>query len=227
MYPQVVKKQIKYNTSKRTKTIKKIIIHYTGNLDKGSNPEMHYKYFNSGNKNSSADFFVDDKSIWQINDYTKYYTWAVGDGSRIPGQTIFNSNSVSVEICVNSESSLPIAIENAIYVIQLLMKELNISAENVCRHYDVSRKQCPKFFIDMNIKGYNDSYSYFRKRINEPLPKIKNNKTIESWKIKEYDKAFKNKIITDTAWKNKLNESCPTWAVLAMFNNLIDKNGNK
>ena len=74
-------KQIKYNTSPRGKVkIQNIIIHYTANYNKGANALMHFNYFNSGDKQSSADFFVDDSNILCINaDYKNRYTWAIGD----------------------------------------------------------------------------------------------------------------------------------------------------
>ena len=89
----IEKKQIAHNKSARTATIKYIVIHDTQNANKGADAEAHFKYFNGGNRNSSADFFVDNKKILQINDYTKYATWQVGDGKGkygIPGGTAGN-----------------------------------------------------------------------------------------------------------------------------------------
>jgi N-acetylmuramoyl-L-alanine amidase len=171
LYPEIIKKQIINNISKRIKKIEYINVHGTGNKRRGANPEMHYKYFNSANRNASADIFVDDKSIWEINDYNKYYTWAVGDNNSAnkPGQKIFNSNSINIEICVNFDSDLSKAIENAIYVTKLKMDELNIPILKVQRHFDVSGKLCPDFFIDMHIKGFNSAYQYFRNEISKEI----------------------------------------------------------
>ena len=138
---KIEKKQIKYNITKRNSPINYIVIHDTQNVSKGANADAHFKYFNGGNRNSSADFFVDDMKILQVNDYTKYCTWQVGDGKGRYGIT--NKNSVGVEICVNSDGNYQKAFLNAVELTKYLMKELDIPVERVVRHYDASRKNCP------------------------------------------------------------------------------------
>ena len=134
-------KQIAYNRSTRQKKIEYIVIHDTGNIGKGANAESHFKYFNGGDRNASADFFVDDTQALCVNDYYKYYTWHCGDGKGKYG--ISNSNSIGIEICVNSDCDIKKAVENTIILVKELMKELNIPIERVVRHYDASRKNCP------------------------------------------------------------------------------------
>ena len=137
----IEKKQIAYNRVKRTSVIKYIVIHDTQNKSKGADADAHFSYFNSGNRNSSADFFVDSEKILQINDYTKYCTWQVGDGKGKYGIT--NQNSIGVEICINSDGDYDKAFLNAVELTKYLMKELGVPAERVVRHYDASRKNCP------------------------------------------------------------------------------------
>ena len=137
----IEKKQIAYNRVARTSAIRYIIIHDTANRSNGADADAHFKYFNGGNRNSSADFFVDDKKILQVNDYKKYYTWQVGDGKGKYGIT--NQNSLGIEICVNADGDYEKAFENAVELTKYLMKELDIPAERVVRHYDASRKNCP------------------------------------------------------------------------------------
>ena len=137
----IEKKQIAYNRVKRTQEIKYIVIHDTANRSKGADSDAHFKYFNGGNRNSSADFFVDSEKILQVNDYTKYYTWQVGDGKGKHGIT--NQNSIGIEICVNADGDYDKAFLNAVELTKYLMQELDIPAERVVRHYDASRKKCP------------------------------------------------------------------------------------
>lgn len=136
------KKQIAYNRSIRTSSIKYIVIHDTGNTGKGANAESHYKYFNGGNRGSSADFFVDSIQALQVNDYTKYYTWHCGDGHGKYGIT--NNNSIGIEICINCDGNYSEAFENAVRLTSQLMSELHIDINHVVRHYDASRKNCPQ-----------------------------------------------------------------------------------
>jgi len=137
---EIETRQIAYNRAKRSETIKYIVIHDTGNKAKGSDAEAHFKYFNGGNRKSSADFFVDSKRVLQANDYDKYYTYHVGDGKGKYGIT--NQNSVGIEICVNEDGDYDKAFENAVELTKHLMQVLNIPIERVVRHYDASRKNC-------------------------------------------------------------------------------------
>lgn len=157
----IVKKQIGYNRSKRTQSIRYIVIHDTGNTGRGANASAHFNYFNGGDRSSSADFFADDKQVLQINDYTKYYTWHCGDGKGKYGIT--NANSIGIEICINSDGDYNAAFQNAAELTKHLMKELNIPLERVVRHYDASRKNCP---ASMRKNGW-ALWAEFKKRITE------------------------------------------------------------
>ena len=136
-----VTKQIAYNRSARTESIKYIVVHDTGNKASGANAESHYNYFNGCNRNTSADIFVDDHSAWYVNDYTTYYTWHCGDGNGKYGIT--NGNSVGIEMCINCDGVYETAMQNTVKVVRALMQELNIPIDRVVRHYDASRKNCP------------------------------------------------------------------------------------
>ena len=136
--------QIAYNKSNRYEKIKYIVIHDTGNKSKGADAPAHFNYFNTGNRNASADFFVDDKQALQVNAYNKFYTWHCGDGKGRNGIT--NSNSVGVEICVNCDGDFEKAKKNAQTLVKRLMKELDIPIDRVVRHFDVSGKNCPQSF---------------------------------------------------------------------------------
>lgn len=151
---EIIKKQIAYNRTNRNSTIKYIVIHDTGNKSKGADAMAHFNYFNGGDRQSSADFFVDDKSVVQVNDYTKYYTWAVGDGKGKYGIT--NANSVSIEICVNEDSNYKAAYLKTVELTKFLMAELNIPIECVVRHYDASRKNCPASMSSNNWSYWQD-----------------------------------------------------------------------
>lgn len=133
--------QIGYNRSTRTQKPIYIVIHDTGNTGNGANAKAHFNYFNGSNRNSSADFFVDDTQILQVNDYNKYYTWHCGDGKGVYGIT--NHNSVGIEICINADGDYNTAFEKAVELTKYLMSVLNIPIERVVRHYDASRKNCP------------------------------------------------------------------------------------
>lgn len=152
-------KQIAYNRTKRTAKAKYIVIHDTANSSKGANALANYRYFSSGNRGSSADFFIDDTCCYQINNYQKYYTWHCGDGHGKYGIT--NANSIGIEICVNSDGNYANAVTNAISVCRDLMQATGIDIDHVVRHYDASRKCCPASMSGNNWAAWKD----FKKRL--------------------------------------------------------------
>ena len=138
----IQKKLVNYNYTigRAGNTIKYIVIHDTGNTGKGSGAMNHYNYFNGGNRNASAHYFVDDSNIIQIIEDSNT-SWHCGDGGGKYGIT--NQNSIGIEICINSDGNYDKAIAHTIDLTKYLMTKYNISIDNVVRHYDASGKICP------------------------------------------------------------------------------------
>lgn len=104
----------------------------------------HFRYLQGATRYGSAHYYVDDKQIIQaIGD--SYVAWSVGDnqgyGKYLNGCT--NANSISIEMCVNKNADPDLVYKNTLELTKNLMKKFGIPAERVCRHYDVSRKDCP------------------------------------------------------------------------------------
>lgn len=209
---KINKKQIAYNRSARTQSIKYIVVHDTGNPSAGADAEANYKYFNGGDRGSSADFFVDDKQILQVNDYRKYYTWHCGDGHGKYG--ISNSNSVGVEICINKDGNYKKAVANAVDAVKQLMAELGIDATHVVRHYDASHKNCP---ATMHNSGW-ASWESFKSRITESeglsMTQYEELKA-EIAAVKAENAALKT-AIGGTMVYNYIDDNMPDWAVPAV-----------
>lgn len=146
--------QISYNFSKRTDKIKYIVIHDTGNKGKGANALSHFQYFNGGDRQSSADIFVDDKQILPVNDYEKYYSWHCGDGKG--KNNITNNNSIGIELCINSDGDYNKAFNNLITITKELMAKYNISVDRVVRHFDASGKNCPQTMGENNWEKWKE-----------------------------------------------------------------------
>ena len=153
-------RQIAYNITVRQENPRYIVIHTTGNYNRGANAEAHFSYWNRGKVGQSADFVVDDKGALQINDYTKYYTWHCGDGKGKYGIT--NANSIGIEICVNSDGDFEKATSNAVELVRQLKAETGIT--QVVRHYDASGKNCPAELSENNWKAWH----LFLDRVNQP-----------------------------------------------------------
>lgn len=212
----IVKKQISYNRSVRNSSIIYIVIHDSGNPGEGANAMAHYNYFNGGNRNASADFFVDDTQIVQINDYTKYYTYHCGDGKGKYGIT--NANSIGIEICVNSDGNYQKAYDKAVELTKHLMKELNIPDSRVVRHYDASRKNCPASMSKDNWALWNA----FKKKITANEGDL----TVTQYEeLKKENQALKAEILALKSNQEKVyhyTTEIPDWA-RATIQKLLDK----
>ncbi len=149
---EISKKLIKYNFSSRHKTkIKYIVIHDTGNTRKGAGAHNHYLYFGGGNRKASAHYIIDEKEVIQlVNDNDS--SWHCGDGKGVFGIT--NLNSLGLEICVNEDGNFAKTQENAIELIRYLMDVHNIPKVNVVRHFDASRKICPRSLSDVGWRKW-------------------------------------------------------------------------
>ena len=114
-----------------------IVIHDVGSKSLAKN---NVDYFSGGNRGASAHLFVDDAECWQSVEFN-HGAWHVGDGDGKYG--IHNQNSIGIEMCLPSGTVTEKTEKNTIEIVQHLMKVYNIPINNVVRHYDASRKNCP------------------------------------------------------------------------------------
>lgn len=161
-------KPIKYNYSSRHgNKIRFIVIHDTGNYGKGANALSHYRYFNGGNRNASAHYFVDDKGIVQIIG-DSYSAWHCGDKWNRKYATrsdVTNSNSLGIEMCMNSDGNYDLMYRNTVELVKNLMVKFNVPLDRVVRHFDASGKSCPDHMKRDNWAKWNE----FKKDIAKPI----------------------------------------------------------
>lgn len=133
-----------YNLSNpRGTSIKYFVVHYTGTM---ASAENNCKYFAGGNRNASADYFIDrDGSVWEYNDpLSGDYSWHCGDGYGRNGIT--NQNAVGVECVSNGVDFTDAQIASLQELYHELCNRLGYALE-VVRHYDASGKSCPAPYI--------------------------------------------------------------------------------
>lgn len=138
------------NCRERAEKVKYIVIHYTGAEGTAAD---NVKYFNAGNRSSSAHYFVDRSGeIREYCDPAKWYAWHCGgslESSHHPfyGQCT-NGNSIGIEICTHNNGKnwefTKEAIAAAVELTKTLMQQFGVPAANVIRHYDVTGKSCPR-----------------------------------------------------------------------------------
>lgn len=125
-----------------------IVIHETDNWSKGADAKTHAKAMFNGNLAGTVHYYVDSKSIYQTLAHEDG-AWAVGDGGGKYGIT--NRNSINIEICVNPETDYYKALDKAEQLAASLLKQYGWSTDRLKRHYDASRKHCPRRIIDEGL----------------------------------------------------------------------------
>ena len=173
--PPVIKTNLanrkNYGDQRAAAAIKYIVIHYTGN--DGDHDEGNANYFKNNVVNASAHYFVDDDSItmsvpelftaWSVGG-TKWKDCAATGGGTMYGK-ITNTNSISVEMCDTLRNGTIKATEqtmaNTATLVKSLMKKYNIDINHVYRHFDVTGKHCPAYFMNAS------AWAEFKERLKE------------------------------------------------------------
>ena len=142
-----------YGSKRSTSLIKYLVYHYTAN--DGDTDEANAKYFHNNVVKASAHRFVDDDSVTISvpDNYVAYHCGGGLQGSK--GHTYYkkctNTNSIGIEMCdtirngkyeVSSKTRA-----NAIALGKEIVKKYGIKKENVIRHFDVTGKNCPAYFV--------------------------------------------------------------------------------
>ena len=142
-----------YGSKRNTSLIKYLVYHYTAN--DGDTDENNAKYFHNNVVKASAHRFVDDDSV-TISVPDNYVAWHCGGGLQgSKGHTYYkkctNTNSIGIEMCDTKRNGkyevTPKTRTNAIAIGKELVKKYGIKKENIIRHFDVTGKNCPAYFV--------------------------------------------------------------------------------
>lgn len=125
-----------------------VVIHETDNWSKGAGAKTHAKAMFNGNLAGTVHYYVDSDSIYQTLAHEDG-AWAVGDGGGKYGIT--NRNSINIEICVNPETDYYKAVDKTEQLAASLLKQYGWGTDRLKRHYDASRKHCPRRIIDEGL----------------------------------------------------------------------------
>lgn len=125
-----------------------VVIHETDNWCKGAGAKTHATAMYNGNLAGTVHYYVDSTCIYQTLEHQDG-AWAVGDGNGAYGIT--NRNSINIEICVNPESDYYVAVDKAEQLAAYLLKQYGWGTDRLKRHYDASRKHCPRRILDEGL----------------------------------------------------------------------------
>lgn len=164
-----ISNQRQIGKKRKLSDIKYLIIHDTGNSSPGADAMAHFRYLQTATRYGSAHYYLDDKQVIQtIGD--SLVAWSIGDKwgySNNPNRIkdALNSNSLSIELCINSDIDKVKAYKNLVELTKNLMKKFNISHDRVIRHFDATGKICPGSWSKDNWK----QWWQFKEDIKNPI----------------------------------------------------------
>ncbi len=146
----------------KTGRIKDIVIHYTANP--GSTAMQNRNYFEGlkdSKKTSASSHFVVglEGEIVQC-----VPTWEVAYASNDR-----NEDTISIETCHRNADGAYTeeTYESLVQLSAWLCKKFDLTEENLIRHYDITGKNCPKYFVE-----HEDEWETFKKRVGEALKQM-------------------------------------------------------
>ncbi len=142
--------------------IKGIVIHYTANP--GSTAQANRNYFeglkDSEERKASSHFVIGlDGEVIQCIPSSEI-SYASNDR---------NGDTLSIECCHPDESGqfTGATYTSLVQLVAWLCKRFDLEAADVIRHYDVTGKECPKYFVD-----HEDAWERFRQDVSDCKKKI-------------------------------------------------------
>ncbi len=134
-----------------------IVVHYTANP--GSTAQQNHDYFeglkDSQSTKASSHFIIGlDGEVIQCIPSSE---WAYASNDR-------NRVTLSIECCHPDESGqfTDATYQSLVQLTGWLCHRFDLSAEDVIRHYDVTGKDCPKYFVE-----HEDAWVQFRQDVQE------------------------------------------------------------
>ena len=120
---------------------KYITIHETANTGVGADADAHANFINNGAMETWHYTVDSEKAVCHY-----YHTTSCWHTGTYKG----NTQSIGIEMCVNSDGDYLKTLHNTIELVQKIMKEENISADYVVQHNYWSGKHCPTLLREGN-----------------------------------------------------------------------------
>lgn len=116
-----------------------IVIHYSG-VSGVSAERLALCLYNNNANDVSANYCIDDKNI----------ICTIPPGFMSYGVTGHNNHIINIEVCYKDEKGRfeLETIANLRRITKFLMREFNIPAEKVVKHFDLTGKKCPWYYVD-------------------------------------------------------------------------------
>jgi N-acetylmuramoyl-L-alanine amidase len=143
--------------------VKGIVLHYTATPSATAENERKYFDNGAGGRSASAHIFVDKKEVVQIIPFSEVAYHANDKACKVPQLKATasyyksggaNLTSIGVEMCIEKDGSLhPDTYKRTVEVVAFLCKTYKLGENDIFRHYDVTGKNCPAFWV-ADPKGF-------------------------------------------------------------------------
>ena len=135
----------------KLKGIKDIVVHYEGNP--GTTAQQNHDFYAGDQSNVSSHFVVGlDGEIIQcipINEWSAASNWR-------------NNDTISIEVCHPDETGKfkKKTYSSLVKLVAWLENVCDIDESHVIRHYDITKKECPRYFVQ-----HEDKWKTFKKNV--------------------------------------------------------------
>ena len=135
----------------KLKVVKDIVVHYVGNP--GTTAQQNHDFYAGNQSNVSSHFVVGlDGEIIQcipINEWSAASNWR-------------NNDTISIEVCHPDETGKfkKKTYSSLVKLVAWLENVCDIDESHVIRHYDITKKECPRYFVQ-----HEDKWKTFKKNV--------------------------------------------------------------
>ncbi len=128
--------------------IRFLVIHETDNRSSGADAAAHSSFLNSDTSSYTGWHYTVDENAIYHNIPDNEIAWNAGDQRTAGGG---NMNGIAIEMCVNLGSDYSKVLENTAALCAALLRQYNLTPEDVYLHADFMDKVCPHRLISEDM----------------------------------------------------------------------------
>lgn len=209
---------------------KGVVIHWTANTAESADADNNRNYFNYSGVSASAHYVVDEHQIVQClpEDEMAYHVGAKRYSEKALRELSWypNNCSLGVEICVNKGANFKSTMLNAVSLCADICIRHKWTAERLWRHFDITGKDCPKFFVDdatASLYGFTsaeEGWKNFKADVDKAISGKQREQSTGAaeWKLRIVREAQGLGLIQD---EHHPDDPAPKWFVLQVALNVL------
>lgn len=136
----------------KTITPKAVVVHWTANTNAGADAVANRNYFNNSGVYASTQYIVDDHQVVQClpEDEMAYHVGARSykKAALEKLSSYPNDCTIGIEMCVNKDGDFEKMYKNTVALVADILRRYNWGIDRIWRHYDITGKDCPRYFVD-------------------------------------------------------------------------------